>query len=202
MAEQNNGFLTAKPTEGGEFSILEASVYNAVCVGVTSRNFKKYQSEDLEPKFQFVFQINDGGKNHYVRTLPLRNVISDKSNLFVFLNSWTGITLDKLSEGFDLSKLVGYPAQLVIQEDEREGKRFNSIANILKAKKNSAATFVEDSKAPAYLKSNLLLEKWIDGLSFAETTETATTATHDESKEAPAEGGDILETGDDVDLPF
>lgn len=202
MAEQNNGFLTAKPTEGGEFPILEAGTYNAICVGVTSRNFKKYQSEDLEPKFQFVFQINEDGKNHYIRTLPLRNVISDKSNLFVFLKSWTGITIDKLSEGFDLSKLVGIPAQLVLNEDEREGKKFNSLVNILKAKKSSAATFVEDSKAPAYLKSNLLLEKWIDGLSFAEQAETSTTANHEESKEATSEGGDFLETGDDVDLPF
>lgn len=167
MAEQNNGFITAKPTESGEFSLLEAGAYDAICVGVTSRNFKKYQSEDLEAKFQFVFQINEDGKNHYLRTLPLRNVINDKSNLFTLLNSWTGVTLEKCADGIDLSKLVGCKAQIVVDEQEREGKKYNGIANILKAKKSSTVAFVPDDAAPAYLKNNLLLEKWIDGLGFA-----------------------------------
>lgn len=195
MAEQNNGFITAKPTESGEFSLLEPSAYDAVCVGVTSRNFKKYQSEDLEAKFQFVFQVNVDGKNHYLRTLPLRNVINDKSNLFVFLNSWTGITLEKCAEGVDLSKLVGYKAQVVVNEQEREGKKFNGIANILKARKNSNVEFVKDDKAPAYLKNDLLLEKWIDGLGFATSGETEKDETSAESvKEQdfsnPAPGAD------------
>lgn len=195
MAEQNNGFITAKPTESGEFSLLEAGAYNAVCVGVTSRNFKKYQSEDLEAKFQFVFQVNEDGKNHYLRTLPLRNVINDKSNLFVFLNSWTGITLEKCSEGVDLSKLVGYKAQVVVDEQEREGKKFNGIANILKAKKNSNVEFVKDDKAPSYLKNNLLLEKWIDGLGFAtggetEKDETSAESVKEQDFSNPAPGTD------------
>jgi len=167
MAEQNNGFLTAKPTEGGEFSLLEAGAYSAICVGVTSRNFKRYQSEDLEAKFQFVFQVVENGQKHYLRTLPLRNVINEKSNLFVLLNSWTGVTLEKCADGIDLSKLVGYKAQIVVDEQEREGKKFNGIANVLKARKSDTTAFVPDNEAPAYLKNNLLLEKWIDGLGFA-----------------------------------
>ena len=201
MAEQTNGFMTAKPTESGEFSLLEAGCYDAVCVGVTSRNFKKYQSEDLEAKFQFIFQIVDDGNKHYLRTLPLRNVINDKSNLFVLLNSWTGVTLEKCADGVDLSKLVGYKAQIVVDEQEREGKKYNGIQNILKAKKNSTVAFVPDDQAPAYLKSNLLLEKWIDGLGFAAPKEDAKS-----SKESNAEG-DTANTGDGVDedvekLPF
>lgn len=168
MAEQQtNGFITAKPTESGEFSLLEAGAYDAICVGVTSRNFKRYQSEDLEAKFQFIFQIVEDGQKHYLRTLPLRNVINEKSNLFVLLNSWTGITLEACADGVDLSKLVGCKAQIVVDEQEREGKKYNGIANILKAKKSSTVVFVPDSEAPAYLKNNLLLEKWIDGLGFA-----------------------------------
>lgn len=203
MAEQNNGFITAKPTESGEFQLLEAGAYNAVCVGVTSRNFKKYQSEDLEAKFQFVFQINEDGKNHYLRTLPLRNVINEKSNLFVFLNSWTGVTLEKCAEGIDLSKLVGYRAQVVVNEQEREGKKFNGIANILKAKTNSKVEFVKDDKAPAYLKDNLLLEKWIDGLGFAtkgetEKDETSAESVKEQDFSNPAPGTDEGEE----ELPF
>lgn len=203
MAEQNtNSFMTAKPTESGEFSLLEAGCYDAICVGVTSRNFKKYQSEDLEAKFQFIFQIVDGDSKHYLRTLPLRNVINDKSNLFVLLNSWTGITLDKCADGVDLSKLVGYKAQIVVDEQEREGKKYNGIQNILKAKKNSTVTFVPDDQAPAYLKSNLLLEKWIDGLGFAAPKEDAKP-----SKDVKVEGDFVNLNSDEEDeemkeLPF
>lgn len=204
MAEQNNGFITAKPTEGGEFSLLEAGAYDAICVGVTSRNFKKYQSEDLEAKFQFVFQINEDGKNHYLRTLPLRNVINDKSNLFTLLNSWTGVTLEKCADGIDLSKLVGCKAQIVVDEQEREGKKYNGIANILKAKKSSTVAFVPDDAAPAYLKNNLLLEKWIDGLGFAAPQE-ASEDKEDKKDVTKVDGKDFLETkpdDDDGDLPF
>lgn len=168
MAEQNYFTTAAATANGGEFEILEAGVYDGVCVGVTVRNFKKYQSEDLEPKFQFVFQIADNGTNHYLRTLPLRNVINDKSNLFIMLNSWTGLGLDKLSGGFDLTKFVGAKAQIVVGEAEREGKKYNSITNVIKTKKNSTVEFVKDDKAPAFLSKNLLAAKWIDGLGFSE----------------------------------
>lgn len=208
MAEQNNGFITAKPTESGEFSLLEAGAYDAICVGVTSRNFKKYQSEDLEAKFQFVFQINEDGKNHYLRTLPLRNVINDKSNLFTLLNSWTGVTLEKCADGIDLSKLVGCKAQIVVDEQEREGKKYNGIANILKAKKSSTVAFVPDDAAPAYLKNNLLLEKWIDGLGFAAPQEDETKSEKGDKAPKQMSGKEFLEgkaEDDDDDgesLPF
>lgn len=205
MAEQTNGFITAKPTESGEFSLLEAGAYDAICVGVTSRNFKKYQSEDLEAKFQFIFQINEDGKNHYLRTLPLRNVINDKSNLFVLLNSWTGVTLEKCADGIDLSKLVGCKAQIVVDEQEREGKKYNGIANILKAKKSSTVAFVPDDQAPAYLKNNLLLEKWIDGLGFAAPQEDEAKS-EKPGKDTKVSGKEYLEGAADEDgdeeLPF
>lgn len=191
MAETNN-FMTATPSEGGDFKLLEDGAYDAVCVGVTSRNFKKYQSEDLEAKFQFIFQIEEDGELHYLRTLPMRNVINDRSNLFTFLNAWTGVTLEKLSEALDLSKLVGYKAQIVVGTSEREGKKYNDIKNVLKAKKSSSVKFVPDTEAPAYLKANLLAERWIDGLGFAVAKETPKVKVE----------GDFVETEDTDDLPF
>ena len=88
MAEETRSeWMTAAPTNGGDFEILEAGAYDAVCVGLTRKNFKKFKSEtgELEQKFQFVFQISENGTNHYLRTLPMRNVINEKSNLFTFL---------------------------------------------------------------------------------------------------------------------
>jgi hypothetical protein len=159
---------TAATANGGEFTNLETGAYDGICVGVTVRNFKKFQSEELEKKFQFVFQIVDGDKKHYLRTLPYRNVINDKSNLFLFLSGWTGLTLEQLSGGFDLTKLVGAKAQIVVGEQERDGRKYNNIANVIKTKKNSTVAYVKDDKAPAFLAKDVLAAKWIDNIAFAE----------------------------------
>ena len=173
MAEQNNEFLTAAATaNGGEFALLETGAYSAVCVGLTKKEFKKYQSTETEPKFQFIFQVNDGEVNHYLRTLPFRNVINEKSNLFVFLNTWLGVTFEKAAEGIDLGKTVGLKAQVVVGESERDGKKFNTIENVLKAKKTDKVEFVKDDKAPAFLnRGPFIAAHWIDGLSFAAEAE-------------------------------
>ena len=177
-AEEKNPFMTAAPSEGGEFSLLEDGAYEAVCVGVTCRK--------------------DGDQLHYLRTLPYRNVINDRSNLFTFLNSWTGVTLEKLAEATDLSKLVGFPAQLVVGSAEREGKKFNEIKNVLKVKKNSKVKFVPDTEAPAYLKNNLLAERWIDGLGFAAAKEQSVKT----DAPATADSGDGTDDDKFSDLPF
>ena len=169
MANELDILTTAAATaNGGEFEILEPSVYEGVCVGVTAKNFRKYQSDELEAKFQFVFQVVSDNQKHYLRTLPFRNVINDKSNLFLFLSSWTGANLEQLSGGVDLKKLVGQKAQIVVGEQERDNKKYNNITNVIKAKKNSTVAFVKDDAAPAYLTKDLLASKWIDGLSFSE----------------------------------
>ena len=201
MANENDLLFTAAATaNGGEFEILEPSVYEGVCVGVTVKNFRKFQSDELEPKFQFVFQIADNGTNHYLRTLPFRNVINEKSNLFLFLSNWTGAGLDKLSGGVDLKKLVGQKAQIVVGETERDNKKYNTITNVIKAKKSSTVEFVKDDKAPAYLTKDLLTAKWIDGLSFAEVKPQADVKITDEDLIKAAEA--VKNTNMEDPLPF
>lgn len=208
MANENE-FMTAAPSTGDAFELLEAGAYDAVCVGLTKREFKKYQSDELEPKFQFVFQVVDGDVKHYLRTLPFRNIINEKSNLFLFLNSWLGVTLEKASAGIDLGKTVGLKAQVVVGEAEREGKKFNSIETVLKAKKNSTVAFVADDKAPAFLTKNLIASHWIDGLSFSEATAPKPEFSDEDlvkfadSKKAENVSSEIGSTSDDeAGLPF
>lgn len=173
MAEQNE-FMTSAATGSSEFELLETGAYSAICVGLTKREFKKYKSEELEPKFQFIFQVVDGDTKHYLRSLPLRNVINEKSNLFLFLNGWLGVSLEKASEGIDLGKTVGLKAQIVVDVQERDGKSYNVISNVLKAKKNDKVEFVADDAAPAYLnKGPFICSRWIDGLGFAEAKSAA-----------------------------
>lgn len=224
MAEQNNEFLTVPATTGGDFSLLETGAYTGVCVGLTKKNFKKFKSEnEVEAKFQFVFQIvGEDGTNHYLRTVPYRNVIADASKLFQFLNGWVGVTLEKASAGIDLGKLVGVKAQIVVGESERDGKKYNTIENVLKAKKNDSTEFVKDDKAPAFLnRGPFIAAHWIDGLSFAaeaEAEENKVEFTDDdlvkeaESKKGSApkkvDGKEFLNTtpeateDEDAELPF
>ena len=212
--EQNNDFLiTAAPSTGDAFALLETGAYSGICVGLTKKEFRKYNKPDeLEGKVQFIFQIvDDEGVKHYLRTLPYRPIINDRSNLFNMLSSWVGISLEKASEGVDLGKLVGIKAQLVVDIQERDGKQYNVISNILKPKKNDPVTFVADDKAPAFLnKGPFIASHWIDGLSFAEAKEEVTD--EDLVKEAEAkkesapkkiDGKDFIQNNDEAsDLPF
>lgn len=209
MANENNEFMTAAPSTGDAFELLEAGAYDAVCVGLTKREFKKYQSDELEPKFQFVFQVVDGDVKHYLRTLPFRNIINEKSNLFMFLNSWLGVTLEKASAGIDLGKTVGLKAQVVVGESEREGKKYNTIETVLKAKKSSTVKFIADDKAPAFLTKNLIASHWIDGLAFSEATAPKPEFTDDDlvkfadSKKVENVDTEVACSSDDADgLPF
>ena len=209
--ETNNEFMTCAATASSEFELLETGAYSAVCVGLTKREFKRFKSDDTEPKFQFIFQVVDGDTKHYLRTLPFRNVINEKSNLFLFLNSWLGVTFEKAAGGLDLGKCVGLKAQLVVDVQERDGKTYNVISNVLKAKKNDPVAFVADDAAPAFLnKGEFICTRWIEGLSFAEAKEEVTD--EDLVKEAEAkkgsatkkiDGKDFIENNDeDSDLPF
>ena len=203
MAEAtNNEFMTAAASaSAGEFELLETGAYSAICVGLTKREFKRFKSDETEPKFQFVFQVVDGDTKHYLRTLPFRNVINEKSNLFLFLNSWLGVTFEKAAGGLDLGKCVGLKAQLVVDVQERDGKTYNVISNVLKAKKNDPVAFVEDDKAPAFLnKGDFICTRWIDGLSFAEPSEAKDEITDEDLvKEADSKAAASSEDGD---LPF
>ena len=203
MAEENNEFMTAAATaNGGEFALLETGAYSAVCVGLTKKEFKKFKSEETEPKFQFVFQVVDGDTKHYLRTLPFRNVINEKSNLFLFLSAWLGVSLEKASAGLDLGKCVGLKGQLVVDVQERDGKNYNVISNVLKAKKNDPVQFVEDDQAPAFLnKGPFVCSRWIEGLSFAEPSESKAEVT-DEDLVRMAEQPVAASSDDEAGLPF
>ena len=201
MAETND-FLTAAPSVGGEFALLESGAYEGVCVGIVKREFKKFQSEETEPKFQFIFQVVEDDTKHYLRTLPMRNVINDKSNLFAFLNSWLGLSLEECSKGVDLSKLVALIAQVVVAEQEREGKTYNTITNVLKAKKSSTVEFVKDDRAPAFLNKNVLSAKWIDGIGFAEEVQKQPQVKITDSDLIQLAESQKIAGTEQVDLPF
>lgn len=167
-------FSAPAATESGEFNILEDGCYEAVIVGLRGFEGTKYQSDEVEDKMQFVFQVQDGdGVLHYLTTKPLTNVLNEKSNLFKVLNGVTGYGLDKFPVGFMYTNLVNsekpVKCQLTVKSvasKKDPNKSFNEIDSYLKAKKGQKYTFVPDDKAPAWLNQNVKEVFWINGLSF------------------------------------
>lgn len=167
-------FTAPAATESGEFNILEDGCYEAVIVGLRGFEGTKYQSDEVEDKMQFVFQVQDGdGVLHYLTTKPLTNVLNEKSNLFKVLNGVTGYGLDKFPVGFRYTNLVNsdkpVKCQLTVKtvaSKKDPNKQFNEIDGYLKAKKGQKYTFVPDDKAPAWLNQNVKEVFWINGLGF------------------------------------
>ena len=164
MSEQNNPFM-ASISETAEFERLEDGMYESACVGVTLRQFPDYNDRSkMVDKVQFIFQVARDGQCFYFRTRPLTPIINEKSNLFIMLNGWTGVTLDKLTPGLDCSRMIGVKAQVVITtESGKDGKEYSTLANILKPKKGSKVAPVPDA-IPEYLVRGVSYSRFAAGI--------------------------------------
>lgn len=173
-------FVAPEVTESGEFQLAEGC-WPAVVVGLRGFMGTKFQSEEQEPKMQFVFQVKDDeGTIHYVATKPLANKINEKSNLFKVLNGITGYGVEKFPKGFQYTQLVcnekPVKCQIVVKtvpSKKDPNKQYTEIDSILKAKKGQNNTFTPDDKAPAWLNQNCIETFWLNGLSFQAPKEEA-----------------------------
>lgn len=172
MTTQTNPFF-APLSDSAEFERLEDGVYNGVCVGVEIREYRDYNDPNATvQKATYIFQVAEGGQTFYFRTKPLKVVIGEKSNLFVLINGWTGASLEKMTEGFSMEKMVGYPAQLVINTvTGKDGKQYANLANVLKVKKGVKVPVTPDA-IPAYLVRNSLASILADGITVKEDVQT------------------------------
>lgn len=127
-----------------EITLLDTGAYDAACVAVTVRMMGKFQSTELEPKVQFVFQIRDGETNHYLRTMPLRIVNNTEGNLNKTMASWLKMSSEQLV-GFNLRQVVGVAAQVVVDSETRNNKTYNVITNVLAARKNNDVKIYPDT---------------------------------------------------------
>ena len=172
MTTQNNPFF-APMSDTAEFERLEDGVYNGVCVGCEIREYRDYNDPNATvQKATYIFQVAEGGQTFYFRTKPLKVVIGEKSNLFILINSWTGASLEKMTQGFSMEKMVGYPAQLVINTvTGKDGKQYANLANVLKVKKGVKVPVTPDA-IPAYLVRNSLASILADGITVKEDVQT------------------------------
>ena len=161
--ETKNPFFAGANSEA-QFESLEPGTYNAVCVGVTLKELPSYNDKNvLEDKVQFVFAVYESGEKFYLRTKPMKLVISEKSNLAAFIMNWTKATLDRIKDGFSCDKMIGFGAQLVVMQHEYNGRSYPDIANVLPLKKGVKVEVVAD-EIPAYLGMNVKAQAWAPGI--------------------------------------
>lgn len=164
MTTQNTNPFFAPQSTDGDFEVLEPGSYNAVCIGVTVRDFPNFNDRNvMDEKIQYVFEIVEGGQQYFLRSKPCKLVISDKSNLFLMINSWTKATLERMAEGFSCDKMVGFGAQIVVTQREYNGKTYADIANILPLKKGVKVP-VTPCEIPSFLAKGAKAQLWAPGI--------------------------------------
>lgn len=166
MAEEFDFLAIPEATTGASsYEPLEEGAYEACLAAIVGKKLKGYQTEELEDKIIFVFQIRDDeNKTHYVSTIPMKRVINDKSNLFQLLNSWTKKSMDELV-GLNMGNLIGKPCQLTIAHETKGEKTYLRIAAILPPKKNTKAVILED-EAPYFITKGAFFVKLADGITI------------------------------------
>lgn len=187
MADNNLDFLNvpaATEGNGSEYTPLEEGCYEAHLAAIVGKKLPKYQSEELEEKIIFTFQIVEEDQTHYVSTNPMKRVLNDKSNLYSLLHDWTKKSLDEL-EGFNMGQLIGAPCQLTIKQEKKGDKTYLRIGGILSPKKSQKVGCVAD-EAPAFITKGSFFSKLADGITIKSDAPKAAPAT------APAEDDDEL----------
>lgn len=163
MTTQNNPFYAPK-SEAAEFEVLEPGSYNGVCIGVTLKEFPNFNDRSkMDEKVQFVFQICEGGQQYYLRSKPCKVVLNEKSNLYLLINGWTKASLERIADGFSCDKMVGFGAQIIVNQREYNGKTYADIANVLPLKKGVKVP-VTPAEIPAFLDANTKASIWAGGI--------------------------------------
>lgn len=167
LPQTNTNPFFATFSEGSEFERLEDGVYDGVCIGCEVREYRDRFSKEPDAKvckMTYIFQVALGGQCNYFRSKPMALIIGEKSNLFGFIQGWTGATLEKMAAGFATEKMIGYPAQLVINTTTgNDGKQYANLANVLKVKKGVKVPVTPDA-IPAYLVRNSIASVLAEGI--------------------------------------
>lgn len=138
--------LVAKKKSGSSFPPVAQGLYRSICVFIidigTQYNEKhKNSSHKVYLGFELpdeTIELEIDGKTEIKRRLQSRIFtlsLSDKANLKPFLETWrsTGFTKEEL-EGFDISKLLGAPAEIQILHETKGDKTYANLTTAIRYK--------------------------------------------------------------------
>lgn len=167
----------APEVDESTFDILEDGVYDGICVGIVARNFPDYDDKTKEVlKVVFVYQIcGSGGVNFYLRSRPMTISRNAKSVMASFITTWTGVSFEYFHDNFDLEKMLGVKAQVVVNSITKENRTYNNIANVLKGRKNVKAAVIPDA-IPGFIVRNAVDFQFCDGITIKEEPKQMTAA--------------------------
>ncbi|MCC7126441.1 MAG: hypothetical protein IT178_16445 [Acidobacteria bacterium] len=207
--------IMAKDSGGRDFKPIPAGAHLAICTMVADVGMQEGFSGKPQRKVYLRFEVpdervefeRDGQKIEGPAIIGKMYTLSlsEKANLRRDLENWRGrqLTGEEL-KGFDISKLIGKPCQIMVTHDAKDGKIYANLTGIMgvsKDQKPRAATLraesetveysVEDHQQAAFER----LPKWIQEKIQNRIQE------HPEVRPATIAGGDF--TDDDLsDIPF
>jgi hypothetical protein len=193
----NSGSNSQKLSEGQHFAIV---------AGLTVSEMKKFDSDEMEPKVQVVFQVH--GEAHvdedsdeegeqivrYIKSRPYKISTHEKSGLMKDLMSWSksanpAEVIQKLAvDGkFNLKTLLGKVALLTITHDKNG---YENIDLIGLPKKSQKRDLDEDASVPEFMHQpkNLMQAIFLDNIKLG---------TKQESEES-----NVPELPEEESLPF
>ena len=168
--EEEEALLTLEVGEEKELVRLEEGLYDGVCIGVTVKEVPKYKEPDkLVKKWIYVFQVHkaDTGVNYYFKSDMFAPSPYSDSKMVKFIIDWTKCTYEQMKGRFAASKMIGFPARLLIKNKlAKNGKEYGEIDSIMPVAKGTKVPVVPD-EIPAFLGRNCLVQRWAEGITVA-----------------------------------
>lgn len=134
---------------GGNYKLVPAGLHQAVCVDVIDLGEEKNEKYGkTQHKIRLVWQISEidaeTGKPYLIGR-KYTNSLSEKATLRKDLEGWRGRPFSKEElTGFDLERLLGVGAQLMIVHSEKDDSTYSNVQAIVPVAKGSERLLPKD----------------------------------------------------------
>lgn len=156
-----------------KFGPLEDGMYPANCVAIVIREMKKFNSDELQDKAIFIFQVSEGDRSRYVKSKPFTLSLHEKSALWKTLSAWTKqktpeALVEKLGQdgSFKVDSLIGKPVSLVLGTYEFNGNEYNEINAYMAPKPDQQSSFpIKSETLPEFITRDAKMTLLANGMS-------------------------------------
>jgi hypothetical protein len=134
---------------GGSYKLAPAGLHQGVCVDVVDLGEEKSEKYGkTQPKVRLIWQISEidpETTKPYLISRKYTNSLGEKATLRKDLEGWRGRPFSKEElMGFDLERLLGVGAQLMIVHTEKEGGTYSNVQAIVPVAKGAERLLPRD----------------------------------------------------------